>query len=245
MVDRIKKVMDTFGLTPMQFAEELGISRSNLTHIFNKRNQPSLDLTTKLLKSFPEIKTEWLILGVGDMMRSDDEVAAIKQKENLKKQSNTLDLFSQIDEPLPDNDEPELDEPQVIVPEKLDIPDVDNNFDTQMVENEIIDENNEDNSVVDEPEEVIPDLPEPRPIVEKISPVKSERHVASDAMSSYSSSNAKKSIPKAKKVISAGESRISKEMNYPPELFNSRNDKTVVKIVFFYSDNSFEIYHNS
>lgn len=72
MVDRIKQIMEMCDSTPAQFATELGINRSNLTHVFSGRNQPSLDLTRKILETFPEIKAEWLIMGTGPMTRSDE-----------------------------------------------------------------------------------------------------------------------------------------------------------------------------
>ena len=72
MVNRIKQIMEMCDSTPAQFATELGINRSNLTHVFSGRNQPSLDLTRKILETFPEIKAEWLIMGTGPMTRSDE-----------------------------------------------------------------------------------------------------------------------------------------------------------------------------
>ena len=72
MVDRIKQIMEMCDATPAQFATELGINRSNLTHVFSGRNQPSLDLTRKILETFPEVKAEWLIMGTGPMTKSDE-----------------------------------------------------------------------------------------------------------------------------------------------------------------------------
>mgnify|MGYP002708761538 CR=1 FL=1 len=59
--------MDEQQMTPSQFAEAIEINRSTLTHLFSGRNQPSLDIARKILNAFPEISTEWLIMGVGPM----------------------------------------------------------------------------------------------------------------------------------------------------------------------------------
>jgi len=97
MVDRIKQIMEYYKLAPATFAEQIGINRSNLTHLFQGRNQPSLELAKKILLCFPDIKTEWLIMGVGQMfMSSDDRELNIQiQKEKLIQVSQPKpDLFS-------------------------------------------------------------------------------------------------------------------------------------------------------
>ncbi|MCL2290246.1 MAG: helix-turn-helix transcriptional regulator [Bacteroidetes bacterium] len=73
MVERIKQIMEYYQLSPAAFAEQIGINRSNLTHLFSGRNQPSLDLAKKILHYYPDIKTEWLIMGVGQMFRNNEE----------------------------------------------------------------------------------------------------------------------------------------------------------------------------
>jgi len=91
MIDRIKQVMEFSGLSPAQFATELGINRSNLTHLFSGRNQPSLDFIRKILIRFPQIKTEWLMMGMGSMLK--DESVKIPIQNIIE--SNEPDLFSQ------------------------------------------------------------------------------------------------------------------------------------------------------
>ena len=69
MVDRIKEVMDYAQMSTSTFADKINISRSSLTHIFSGRNQPSLDIAKKILLAFPEVSTEWLIMGMGNMLQ--------------------------------------------------------------------------------------------------------------------------------------------------------------------------------
>jgi len=73
MVERIKLIMEYKQMTPAQFAESLGINRSNLTHIFTGRNLPSLEFVRKILTTFPDISTEWLIMNVGNMLTSANQ----------------------------------------------------------------------------------------------------------------------------------------------------------------------------
>lgn len=88
--------MDYLQLSPAQFADVINVNRSGLTHIFNGRNQPSLDLARKILKAFPEVNTEWLIMGVGPMLSTEPQIYQEEQKEDVKPQLSSLelDLFS-------------------------------------------------------------------------------------------------------------------------------------------------------
>jgi DNA-binding XRE family transcriptional regulator len=84
-LDRIKKIMQTEEMNSAQFATEIGIQGSTLSHILNGRNNPSLDVHKKILNRFRTISSDWLILGIGSMYRSE-------------KQSQTPTLFDPIDE---------------------------------------------------------------------------------------------------------------------------------------------------
>ena len=106
MVDRIKQVMEHYEETPAGFAEKIGVNRSNLTHLFSGRNQPSLDFAKKVLVAFPEVSTEWLIMGVGNMIKDPDEAPIVK-REFIQ-----TDLFDALDEDVTPQPEPEP-EPEV------------------------------------------------------------------------------------------------------------------------------------
>lgn len=103
MVERIKQLIDTLQVSHTQFAETIGINRSNLTHLFSGRNQPSLDLMKKILVAYPQVKTEWLIMGVGEMFTQDSRgsisettqtVASSVVKSPTPREPITLDLFA-------------------------------------------------------------------------------------------------------------------------------------------------------
>ena len=73
MKDRILEIIKYYNLSSSQFANEIGIQRSAISHILSGRNKPSLDLILKILNKFPEINTDWLILGNGEMIKNRDE----------------------------------------------------------------------------------------------------------------------------------------------------------------------------
>ena len=69
MKERINKIIESEGLSKNEFALKLNVQRSNITHILDGRNRPSLDFIEKLIKAFPSISTDWLINGTGRMYK--------------------------------------------------------------------------------------------------------------------------------------------------------------------------------
>lgn len=65
--ERIALIISTKGMTNAEFAEAINVQPSNISHIMSGRNKPSLDLVMKILKRFPELRTEWLLSGKGAM----------------------------------------------------------------------------------------------------------------------------------------------------------------------------------
>lgn len=97
MVERIKQVMEYKQMSPTAFADTIDINRSSLTHIFSGRNQPSLDVAKKILTAFPEISTEWLIMGIGDMIQSGIRQVPTVAMENPPISVSTVDNMQQTD----------------------------------------------------------------------------------------------------------------------------------------------------
>lgn len=83
--ERIEKIMLKEEMNSAVFAAEIGIQGSTLSHILNGRNNPSLDVLKKILNRFRTVSSDWLILGVGSMYRTE-------------KQSQTPTLFDSIEE---------------------------------------------------------------------------------------------------------------------------------------------------
>jgi DNA-binding XRE family transcriptional regulator len=99
---RILEVFKHAKLSRADFAQALGISNAVLSHISSGRNKPSLDLVLALLKKFPEIHPEWLLLGNGPMLRKDVQSEWQKQQKEIALkvkdiQMNALRLHQGID----------------------------------------------------------------------------------------------------------------------------------------------------
>jgi transcriptional regulator with XRE-family HTH domain len=78
MIERIKKIIEIKKMNAGQFADEIGVQRSALSHVLSGRNNPSLDFMLRIKKQFPELNLDWLLIGIGNMM---ENVVAEKPKE--------------------------------------------------------------------------------------------------------------------------------------------------------------------
>jgi len=61
--DRLAHILRAKNLTATQFAELMEIQPSNVSHLLNGRNKPSLDFLIKLKEVFPEYSFDWIIMG--------------------------------------------------------------------------------------------------------------------------------------------------------------------------------------
>lgn len=71
MKDRISHIIRAKNLTAAEFAIQLGIQPSNVSHLLSGRNNPSLDFVKKLKETFPEYSLDWIVFGQGPMTVSD------------------------------------------------------------------------------------------------------------------------------------------------------------------------------
>ena len=67
MRERIISFLEKINIGSSQFAEEIGVQPSGISHILSGRNNPSLDFVLKVLKRYPDLSTEWLLFGKGTM----------------------------------------------------------------------------------------------------------------------------------------------------------------------------------
>jgi transcriptional regulator with XRE-family HTH domain len=83
MKERILEFLKRENKTSAQFAEEINVQPSGISHILSGRNKPSLDFVIKMLEKYTFLSTEWLVFGRGSMY----------------KEPKMGDLFSDIDMP--------------------------------------------------------------------------------------------------------------------------------------------------
>ena len=81
---RVQKIINYSELSSSEFADEIGVQRSNISHVLSGRNKPSLDFLMKIKDRFPEIQWEWLIEGEGAMIFSENEAASTPSSYSLE-----------------------------------------------------------------------------------------------------------------------------------------------------------------
>ena len=69
MREKLLALMKNENLSPSRLAELLGIQPSGVSHILGGRNKPSFDLIQKILRRFPQLNPDWLLLDKGPMYR--------------------------------------------------------------------------------------------------------------------------------------------------------------------------------
>ena len=72
MKDRIRQIMESQHMTQQVFAEFIGVGAATLSSIFNDRTRPTLNIVEAIKKKIPNISTDWLMFGSGDMYLSEN-----------------------------------------------------------------------------------------------------------------------------------------------------------------------------
>ncbi len=97
--DRISKIIEYSQLSASEFADEIDVQRSNISHITSGRNKPSLDFLIKIKNRFPELQWNWLIEGNGEMLISNEvQSSPFEISKEIKTTTSIPDLFSLLDD---------------------------------------------------------------------------------------------------------------------------------------------------
>lgn len=99
MKERIIKIMECERMGQAQFASAIGIQRAAMSHIISGRNNPSLDVMTKILHRYPQINPDWLLLGKGEMLR--DNTPAMEPADNIAKNPPQIQVLPEGHQELP------------------------------------------------------------------------------------------------------------------------------------------------
>lgn len=71
MREKLLELLNREGLRPSQLAEILEINPAGISHILAGRNKPSFELLQKILRRFPKINPDWLLLDSDQIYRSE------------------------------------------------------------------------------------------------------------------------------------------------------------------------------
>ena len=70
MREKIEFLLQDKRMSASTMARHLGIQPSGLSHILSGRNKPSFDLVVKILRAFPDVNPDWLLLDSDVVYRS-------------------------------------------------------------------------------------------------------------------------------------------------------------------------------
>jgi transcriptional regulator with XRE-family HTH domain len=114
--NRILEFLRTENRTSAQFAQEIGVQPSGISHIISGRNKPSLEFIVKMLTRYSSLSSDWLLFGNGPMFRDVQSVGPFTSKQEGL--THDRDIFSDIYQPetkkidshadkrMPDKEEP-------------------------------------------------------------------------------------------------------------------------------------------
>ncbi len=118
MKDRILEFLKAENISSAQFAEEIGVQPSGISHILSGRNNPSLDFVLKMLEKYRFLSVEWLLFGRGSMYK-DSRMQTLFEEIKTSDTEGEPDLFGNQDviinsnKIIPDRSVSELSKPEI------------------------------------------------------------------------------------------------------------------------------------
>lgn len=102
---RIEVIIKNKGLNAGQFADEIGVQRSSISHILSGRNKPSIDFIQKLLLKYKDINSNWLLTGNGISPTNaiQDLQLNVVNSDIQNQQQSLFDVTEKKNEPIVNN----------------------------------------------------------------------------------------------------------------------------------------------
>lgn len=88
MKERLLEFLRAENKSSAQFAEEIGVQPSGISHIISGRNNPSLDFVLKMLEKYPFLSTDWILFGKGTMYK-DSRMQTLFENEKASENQNS------------------------------------------------------------------------------------------------------------------------------------------------------------
>ena len=74
MNTRLQQFLSAENITQAQLADTLCVARAGISHILAGRNKPGYEFIAALMKHYPNLNMEWLMLGKGKMYKNDNSL---------------------------------------------------------------------------------------------------------------------------------------------------------------------------
>lgn len=73
MKDRIRLIQNKTQMSQQDFAKAIGVAPGSLSSVYSGRTEPSTNFIKGIHAAFPDINTDWLVFGEGEMNMSAEE----------------------------------------------------------------------------------------------------------------------------------------------------------------------------
>ena len=113
MKDRIRQIMESQHMTQQVFADFIGLAPATLSSIYNERTRPTLSVVEAIKKKIPNISTDWLMFGLGDMYISDGAASQQSADDALSYDNGGFGTHPNPQSPMLDFDQPQSYAPQM------------------------------------------------------------------------------------------------------------------------------------
>lgn len=74
MKEKLEILCAKYNLTASSLAKALGVEASAISHIRSGRNKPSYDFVVKILRAFPDVNPDWLLLDGEEFLRTGEKM---------------------------------------------------------------------------------------------------------------------------------------------------------------------------
>lgn len=78
MNERIKQIIEYYGLNTSQFEKKIFSSNGSIRTVLNRGSSLNVSTVVRILENCPEISSDWLLLGKGKMLRQDSKKAPVR-----------------------------------------------------------------------------------------------------------------------------------------------------------------------
>lgn len=76
MISRIRQIIDYYEYTTHSFEQKISVSQGTIGKVLLGKISPKVDTLLKIFANFPEISSDWLLLGRGEMLRKNEKNTA-------------------------------------------------------------------------------------------------------------------------------------------------------------------------
>lgn len=82
--ERINRLIFELGLNKMDFAISIGKAPTVISQMIQGRNKPGFEVLESILKTYPQVSSDWLMKGEGEMLREGNYTIQFAPKDGGK-----------------------------------------------------------------------------------------------------------------------------------------------------------------